>query len=110
MINLQNFQNSFLISWACRLISEENEEWLSFARDWLKPVGGINVFKSNIKYKDFKGIENIKSKYWRNVVQTWVESNSINDKIIRITDPINNNINLTFDEKPLFLEKTLKEI
>ena len=108
MINLHDFQNSFFIGWAGRLITEESEVWVEFARYMLNQLGGISVFKSNINPKDFIGLNNIKSKFWKDVVQAWIESNSSNDNTIRTTDPINNNNQLTVNDKPLFMERSLK--
>ena len=54
MINIQTFQNSFLIHWACRLLDENSEDWKIIPTETFKPLGGLEVFHSKIKFEKIK--------------------------------------------------------
>ena len=108
MINMHNFQDSFLIQWACRLINENNEDWTILPNILLRDIGSVKVFNSKIDLKHFQGIENIKSKFWKSVVTAWIRYNTQKDELIKSNDPINNNINLTVNNQTLFMERSLK--
>ena len=72
MINMHDFQNSFLINWACQLLKDSNEEWKLFPLSIFKNIGGISVFKSKIDYKEMVGKHEIKSIFWKRVLQNWI--------------------------------------
>ena len=107
MINIHNFQKSFLINWGCRVLSENNLEWTIIPKFFLKELGGSNVFNSKTNIKDFKGLEKVENVFWKNVVQTWIENN-IYDKKITKNDPINNNCMITLNNNIIFNEKLIK--
>ena len=109
MIDLKKFQDSFLIEWAVKLLTEKNEKWTHIPNYLLQKLGGIEVFKSDVELKDFKGEENIQSPFWKKVVHAWIEHNvSKNTEKININDPINNNTNLTVNKKSLYLKSSFK--
>ena len=107
MINIHNFQKSFLINWGCRLLMENNQEWTFIPNFFLHELGGSIVLKSKIKIEDFKGIEKVKSNFWKNVIQAWIENNSYKNEVSKY-DPINNNCMITMNNKSIFNETLIK--
>ena len=107
MINIQTFQNSFLIHWACRLLDENSEDWKIIPTETFKPLGGLEVFHSKIKFEKIKGIEMIKSSFWKSVLKAWLENNQFKEEI-RQRDTVNNNKQITVNNTTLFIERALK--
>ena len=64
MINLHDFQASFLINWAKKLLLETGEAWTCIPTHFLSNVGGCHVFKSKISTGELKGSDEIKNKFW----------------------------------------------
>ena len=111
MIDLDLFQTGFFLKWGENLLSEERKEWKNAAKIFFEPLGGISAFKSNIHLRAHKGIELIKSKFWRRVLEVWIKTNVNNSKAnncISPSDPIFNNANLVFKGKVLFLPELIK--
>ena len=106
MINLIDFQKSFLILWAGKLCDEKDEEWKIIPKNFFKGVGGSSVFDSNIDFKDFKGFHEIKSIFWRKVLQIWLENKQIKHHIT-LNDTISNNKNLTLNNNALFIKTAI---
>ena len=106
MINMIDFQSSFLLKWGCDLNNGKDEVWKSFPIHIFKKVGGLSIFNSNIEYKKMKGIEEIKSPFWRKVLQIWLENKAIDENITSF-DNISNNKLLTVNNKPLFVKNAL---
>ena len=69
MINLIDFQNSFLIEWGCRLQIERNEEWTIFPQHLLHNIGGLSIFKSNISSNQLQGLNLVENIFWKAVVK-----------------------------------------
>ena len=107
MINMHDFQKSFLIDWACRLINEEQEDWTAIPKKFLKTIGGISIFKSKITSDRFKGLETIESSFWRSVLQIWLDNNQT-EQHIRLSDTINNNNQVTLNNQVLFVERAIQ--
>ena len=107
MIDLHAFQNSFLTEWARKLLDKEEEYWKRFAFSFYERMGGEAVFKSNVTLKKIKGLETITSPFWRAVLKTWIENNTIKQEIKR-NDTICNNENITINNNVLFIEKAIK--
>ena len=107
MIDLHAFQNSFLTEWACKLLDKEEDYWKRFAFSFYERMGGEAVFKSNVTLKKIKGLETITSPFWRAVLKTWIENNTIKQEIKR-NDTICNNENITINNNVLFIEKAIK--
>ena len=103
MINVHDFQNSFLLNWGCQLLKDNQEEWKTFPQSYFKNLGGLSIFESKINFKDFEGKYEIKSIFWRKVLQTWIESNISEDNITTL-DTINNNRYLTLNNKPILIK------
>ena len=107
MINLHDFQRSFLINWAIKLLREGNDEWKILPIYFLSKVGGCHVFKSKIEKKQFKGFDEIKSIFWRKVLEAWIDSNKREDEISSY-DPIHNNHQFTVNNNTIFNQECIK--
>ena len=103
MINLIDFQRSFLISWACRLCDGLQADWKFFPEDFFASIGGLSIFNSKIELKNFKGFKDIKSKFWQSVLKAWLLNNKSDDKITS-QDSINNNKYITVNRETLFVK------
>ena len=107
MIDIHTFQYSFYLDWAERYINNEDHAWKYMADIFLKKLGGINVFKSDVKTKYFKGLESIKSTFWTIVVSTWLNCNTSDNQTISRSSPIFNNSNINYKKETLFLPQCI---
>ena len=106
MINLQVFQNSFLIDWARKLLEVEDEAWKRLAISFYEKLGGITVFRCNATLKTFKGLETVQSPFWKAVLKTWIDNNDVKIEITK-SDTICNNENITINRNVLFFKKAV---
>ena len=114
MIDMIDLQNTFLLKWGFKLISQKNENWTGYPIALLKSVGGEKVFFCNIEEKQFKGLEKIKSGFWREVIQTWLQKNNTGKifdlKLLKFEEnTIFNNINIKYKGKTLHMEEVAKK-
>ena len=106
MINLHEFQNSFLLKWACNLINDKEESWKAIPIFFFRNVGGLSIFESNIPFNKAIGMDEIKSRFWKKVLRIWLE-NKETDNDITTSDTINNNCMITVNKNPLFVKNAL---
>ena len=107
MINMHDFQNSFLLKWGCNLNNDNYEHWKAFPESYFKNIGGLSVFRSKIDFKKINGISEVKSKFWKRVLQAWIENNS-NEDILSKYDTINNNKYLTINNNPISVKHAIE--
>ena len=109
MINLISFQKSFLLSWVEKLLNPGKEPWKYTAHSCLHAVGGLTAFKSNLDPKDFNFFHHIVSPFWKTCLTVWLENaeNTLNTSV-SYSDPIFNNILITFQGKPIFLPSCIQ--
>ena len=105
MINMHDFQNSFLLKWGCQLIDDSEDDWKLLPNEIFKKLGGLSVFKSKLEFKKMKGIHEINSKFWKRVLQLWIENKTIDDTIFSC-DTINNNKHLSIKNEPILVKNT----
>ena len=108
MINLHDFQKSFLLSWACKLNSQDNDDWKMIPFYFYSHVGGKSVFNSKVEYHKFKGLSEVTSYFWAKVLRAWLENYTFK-KDLSIQDNINNNELFTVQNNPLFLRNAIKK-
>ena len=113
MIDMIDMQNTFLIKWGMKLITQQKENWAAFPLHFLRYVGMENVFFSNIKEKQFIGLAGIKSCFWREVIKSWICLNQdcklLEVKTLRFIDnPIFNNNEIRFKGNIIYLEEAAK--
>lgn len=110
MIDIKKFQTSFLLKWADRYCSDENANWKMFPDKAYYGVGGKYAFKSNIKSRRFKGLENITSPFWKRVLTAFLDNNSFGEDIsLGLADPIFNNCKMTFKNSVIFSQQCIKK-
>ena len=119
MINIIDFQKSFLIKWMKYLYMNKEAVVCNIPQYYYNRVGNdLSVLQSNIPSKKFKGIELIKSSFWSSVLSCWLDFtydhqlylNDIHDNLL--DDPeagirptsyvIWNNSSVTYRNNPLF--------
>ena len=104
MIDIYTMQNSFLLEWAEKYLSQDDEPWKFLVHFFLKRVGGRCAFKSNLEAKSFKGLDNIKTAFWKNVLCTWLNKRfSSADNIVTNFSPLFNNKNITFKNQTIYM-------
>ena len=109
MIDLIDMQNTFLLKWGMKLITQSNKNWTAIPILFLRNVGWENVFFSRINEKQFNGLESIKSDFWKDVIKNWIHLNQDNKFLdintLRFEDnTIYNNEEIKFKGKTLYLE------
>ena len=107
MIDIHTFQHSFYLDWAKRYINNEDHTWKYIVDIFLKNLGGVHVFKSNTKIKQFKGLGTIKSIFWTSVISTWLNYNIYDSQSINKNSPLFNNVNITFKKDTLFIPQCI---
>ena len=110
MIDIHNMQNSFLLHWVEKYISQEPCIWKYIADIFYKDVGKISTFKSNVSAKYFKGIENIKSGFWKNVLCTWLDCQNIDNNCeehVNKFSPLFNNSDIKYKGQTLYLPQCI---
>ena len=113
MIDIIEMQNTFYIKWALRLLAQKDERWTVIPRKMLKCVGGEKVFLSNVELKQFKGLDEVKSIFWKEVLKVWL-GNLGAENILNLADhrgnvsPLCNNKNIRYGNETLFLPEAMK--
>jgi exonuclease III len=76
VIDVFDLQNSFFLSWITKLNNTDCGNWRSIPLYWLNKLGHkLSVLKSSVLYKDFIGLDLIKSRFWKRVLSTWLLHN-----------------------------------
>ena len=105
-----DMQVEFQITWVKRLQNAHEETWSAISRnEFQKLRWGLEVFKSNVmSVKDFKWFGLVHSKYWCNVLKTWLDENSNNLEVTPCSDQDQNpwnNDDLKFKQNMLFFRE-----
>ena len=117
MIDLIKMQHSFLLKWADKLLSN-NEDALDRTYHWklipirlFEPVGGISVFNCSVHGSNFKGLDLIKSNYWKRVLNVWLKYKYVGEdsSSFDINNPIFNNSSVRFKNNTIFIESCIKK-
>ena len=75
MINIKDMQNSFLLSWAIKLLKSTNETWSNIPKFIFSKLGPDFIsFRSNVNLKSYIGIDNVTSVFWKRVLSSWIEN------------------------------------
>ena len=110
MVNIHKYQNSILLGWAEKLISEIPTIWKDNAQHFFWKVGGVQAFRSKTSSRDFKGADRIKSSFWRSVLLNWLDqAGNKNPQFVNITDPIFNNDLVKYGSKHIFFEDCIEK-
>jgi exonuclease III len=81
-IDCFDMQQSFYLSCVTKLNNTESDNWTSIPLYWFGKLGrDLSVLESSVLCKNFKGLELIKSRFWRCVLTNWlVHNTSISQK------------------------------
>lgn len=110
MINMITLQKCFNLRWAGKLFENtENEQQWTFIPKWHieKIAKNNNIFYTNCKVKEMKGIDRIENEFWKEVVCNYVESKTLyTHEMTNTTNFQNqllfNNSLITYKHKTLF--------
>jgi hypothetical protein len=101
MINIENQQNTFLIKWASRLLKNPNAGWSVLAKTLLLPFRNLDcAFNASCDPNEIQHIHDIKSEFWKRVVHATTLLEKPTETVN--TQPLWNNRNIQFKNKPLF--------
>ena len=114
MINMNTMQEGFMIKWSLKLISENNEKWTALPQIYLEQIGNVNTFLCNTSKGEFKGLETIKSEFWREALGTWLTHAGAKnflgvDGLKFYEQPIFNNKDILYQNKTVFLEEAISK-
>lgn len=109
MIDIRQMQISFLLQWVSQLTtSNENDNW-SFTPKmmYLRFGKHFECFLSNVNSARFKGLDLVKSHFWKAVLKYWLDNNHYDRGTI---GPILlwNNACITYSGKVLFFESWIQ--
>ena len=105
MFNLTQIQAAAYLQWAEALLSDKEENWKLFPVAALTPVGFKAAFLSNSK--KIKGNVEIKSLFWRKVLEAWVSHNDQKETLNFYSQPIFNNTQLTYQNEQLYIKRCI---
>ena len=108
MIDMKAFQKSIMLQWVEDLISDEMQNWKALPLFFYKHLGGKRIFRCNVSTLLFRGLETIKSTFWKKILENWLFHTGSQHTFISRDDPIHNNLSFTFKGKPLYLRNALK--
>jgi exonuclease III len=108
MIDVRQMQESFLLQWAVNVCSSDlNDKWNLICTKLFQCFGGKHgCFFSNVKMNKFKGIENIKSSFWKAVLVAWLENNKVDHS--NINPCLWNNSHFTSSGQVLFFKSWIE--
>ena len=113
MISIKDQQKTFLMKWLHRLNSgSRNKTHHKIINYLFKNIGGLEYFlECDSTPNLFKGLETIKSHYWKQSIIAWLEFDKSNftENNINIPVPIFNNLNIVYKKQPLFIAKWIKQ-
>ena len=90
-----NYKNHSYITRYEILTLPDEESWKAIPMKYFAKVGGLSAFNSNVKSKDFKGLDYIKTKFWREDFEVWLEyTHDPKYNTIHQNDTIMNNTNM----------------
>ena len=80
MIDLVEIQKCYYLQWVGKLAnSNDSDTWNKIPYYHFDQIGGI--FDTNCKSKDVRGIEYIKSIFWKNVLTTFIDNNDLKEMV-----------------------------
>ena len=69
MINVDDLEKSFFLSWATKFMIEKDEKWKQIPTEMIPRLGkNLCCFSSYLSVKYFKGLRLIKNTFWRKVL------------------------------------------
>ena len=108
MISLKDQQQVMLIRWLQKGYIGTNQTQQKIINNLFKEVGGVEyIINTFITSNLFKGLNMVKSYYWRNTIKTWVDLNSQNVQSLANV-PLFNNKNILYKGHPIYIGRWIK--
>ena len=105
MISIKDQQKVMLIRWLQRAYMGTSFTQQKVISYFLKNIGGIEyIINSNTNSKDFQGLHLVKSLFWRNAINTWIDLKKSGEKAGNYI-PLFNNNDIQYKNKTLFIKK-----
>lgn len=101
MIDIESFITSLKINWIKRLLNSTNAKWKHIYNKQLESFGGTLLFRSNINEKTCENL-NIKSRFLKEMIQSWSKANLDKNKISISKQLLWNNENIKDSRKKTF--------
>ena len=119
MFDIIEVQNSYYLHWGERLLCNADAQWIFLPKYFLTKVGGTIAFESNVCSVEFKGLDLVENKFWRNILMKWLDnkntalddenSSPVGRKYVGNNEPLFNNKNITLKGKVIFKEKCMRK-
>ena len=107
MIDLKKMQMAFYLNWAEQFLVPKHADWKILPFETLRNVGGTLAFQSNVTANDFKGLDLVKSSFWKKVLITWLDNNLHETLSLKTDDIIFNNKLIKYKNNVIFSEKSI---
>ena len=113
MIDIHLMQDGFMIKWCLKLILEQKEKWAALPKKFFGKVGISNVFLCSTDKKEFKGLDTIKSNFWKEALVAWLTYSGA-EALLKIEEinilemPIFNNKSIVYQKKSIYLDETIQ--
>ena len=110
MIDLRVMQTSFLLQWVPRLISNDTDDyWKLIPRSIFASLGAnFECFHSNVTSKKFKGLANIQSDFWTEVLKMFLDKNN-HTQNKGFNPMLWNNTNFVYNGNTIFFKEWAKK-
>ena len=110
MIDVKSVQTSFLCQWLTKLsASDISEKWTCVPRECLHIFGEkLECLNSTIGPSNFKGLNKIKSLFWKSAISAWLTYNKINTHQRCRSSCIWNNTHIRYQGNVIFFENWIK--
>ncbi len=109
MIDVRQMQTSFMLHWVVRLCrAGPDDKWSYIPQSHFTPLGQHACFYANVGRGGFKGLDEIKSVFWKEVLISWLNNNKFPLGTQWGCTLLWNNINVSCQGKVLFFKDWIK--
>ena len=105
MIDIKQMQLAFTLHMVTRLTTHSStEKSIEIAKKILSPHGkNFECFHSNVRSKFFKGMDEIKSEFWSEVLRIWLDNNHVTNGL-EFNPMLWNNTNFVYGNNVIFFK------
>ena len=105
MIDIRTMQLSFILKWAVNIFTVKDKDKSTFIATQMYACFGQKgeCFYSNVRSKEFEGLDEIQSEFWKLVLKTWLDNNTNHHR----TTLLWNNKDIIYMGKGLYLKHWL---
>ncbi|GFR92876.1 retrovirus-related Pol polyprotein from type-1 retrotransposable element R2 [Elysia marginata] len=115
MISVRHQQDTFKIQWILNIIKQDQHNSLPYkiVNNLCKGLQDFHyALKSTVGTQESGEIESVKSKFWKSCIQTWLDAKVNKSQLENIeelgTQPLLNNTKIRYKDKPIWLNKWIK--